>query len=104
MIGRLTGLWSLVLVKGLALIAVWAIARGLIEIAGAIALRKVIEGEWLLALSGMLSVGFGLLLLIRPGQGALALITVIGLYLMLFGAITAALALRLRSLRLLVHA
>src|SRR6188474_1231706 len=38
----------------LALIACWAIARGLIEIAAAIALRKVIEGEWMLVLSGIL--------------------------------------------------
>jgi uncharacterized membrane protein HdeD (DUF308 family) len=81
----------------LAFVACWAIARGLVEIAGAIALRQVIEGEWLLALSGALSVTFGILLLARPAAGAPAFAVLIGLYLIAFGATAAALAVRIRT-------
>jgi uncharacterized membrane protein HdeD (DUF308 family) len=82
----------------LALIACWAIARGLIEIAAAIALRKEIEGEWMLVLSGILSVAFGLLLFARPGAGALAVATIIGFYLIVVGVLATTLALRLRHM------
>lgn len=103
MVGLLIGLGTLAWpgVTGLlllAFIACWAIARGLVEIAGAIALRRVLEGEWLLVLSGALSLGFGILLLTRPGSGALALVVLIGLYLIAFGALSMSLALRLRAL------
>jgi uncharacterized membrane protein HdeD (DUF308 family) len=82
----------------LAFIACWAIARGLVEIASGIALRRVFEGEWMLMLSGALSVAFGVLLLARPGSGALAVVVLIGLYLIVLGAISTALGLRLRTL------
>ena len=96
-VGIGTLLWpGLTALTLLALIACWAIARGLIEVAAAIALRKVIEGEWMLVLSGILSVGFGLLLFARPGAGALAVVTIIGFYLIVAGVLTTTLALRLR--------
>jgi uncharacterized membrane protein HdeD (DUF308 family) len=88
------GLTALVL---LLFIAIWAIVIGAMQIWGAIQLRKEIEGEWLLILSGLLSVAFGVLLLARPGTGALAVVWLIGWYAILAGCLYVALALRLRK-------
>lgn len=83
----------------LVMIAVWAVLTGIAELAVAIRLRKVIRGEWLLALSGILSVVFGVLMLLFPGSGALALIWVIGAYAIVFGALLIGLGIRLRGWR-----
>ena len=90
------GLTALVL---LVFIAVWAIIIGVMQIWGAIQLRKEIEGEWLLILSGLLSVAFGVLLLVQPGAGALAVVWIIGWYAILAGCIYIALAFRLKKLK-----
>ena len=82
----------------LTVIAVWAILHGILDIVAAIRLRDVIEGEWLLALSGVLSVGFGLLLLARPGAGALAVVWWIGAYALVLGVVLIVLGFRSRSL------
>ncbi|MBV8228860.1 MAG: HdeD family acid-resistance protein [Planctomycetaceae bacterium] len=88
------GITALVL---LYLIAAWAFVTGIFEIVAAIRLREEIRGEWLLALSGILSVLFGVALVIWPGAGALALIWVIGAYAIAFGVLMIALGFRLRS-------
>src|SRR6266481_1699341 len=88
------GITALVL---LLFIAGWAIATGLLQIVGAIRLRKEIENEWLLIASGVLSVIFGLILVVQPGTGALALLYVIGIYAILFGILEIWLSLRPRS-------
>ena len=59
-------------------------------------LRKEIDNEWLLIASGVLSVLFGLAVLVRPGAGALALIFVIGAFAIAYGIILVAFAFRLR--------
>ena len=66
-------------------IAGWAIAIGVLEIIGAIKLRKEIDNEWFLILSGVLSVLFGVLHVLPPGAGALALVWVIGTFAIVFG-------------------
>src|ERR1700742_4231352 len=68
------GVTALVL---LIFIACWAIALGIFQIIGAIRLRKEIDNEWLIGLSGALSVLFGIVLLAAPGAGVLGLIWVI---------------------------
>src|SRR5215470_18446578 len=63
-----TGTTTLVL---LTFIAVWAVINGALQIWGAIALRKVLQHEWLLILNGVLSIAFGVILMAQPGAGAL---------------------------------
>lgn len=77
-------------------IAIWAIVIGAMEIWGAIQLRKEIEGEWWLILSGVLSIVFGIILIGQPGVGALAVVWLIALYAILFGCTLIGLAFRLR--------
>jgi uncharacterized membrane protein HdeD (DUF308 family) len=98
--GVVAFLWpGLTAVILLFIIAWWAIIHGVLEIIGAIKLRKVIQGEWLLILSGLLSIAFGVWLLLRPGVGALAVMWLIGIYMIVFGITTIALSLRLRRLQ-----
>jgi uncharacterized membrane protein HdeD (DUF308 family) len=80
------------------LIAAWAIANGVTEIAAAIRLRKVITNEWLLVLAGILSIVFGILLLLQPGIGALALVFWIGAWMIAIGVLLMILAFRIRNL------
>jgi uncharacterized membrane protein HdeD (DUF308 family) len=86
---------------GLALVYVvgfWAIVTGLLEIVGAIRLRDVISGEWLMALSGALSIIFGALVVSQPNSGAIALVYLFGFYAILAGISQIALGFRLRGL------
>jgi uncharacterized membrane protein HdeD (DUF308 family) len=83
----------------LAVIAAWALMGGALQVAAAIRLRKVISGEWLLALGGLLSIALGVLLLLFPGPGALALVLWIGAYAFVFGILLLVLGFRLRGLR-----
>jgi uncharacterized membrane protein HdeD (DUF308 family) len=78
-------------------IASWSIVIGVMQIAGAIQLRKEIDGEWLLVLSGLLSIAFGVVLMIRPDAGALAVVWIIGWYAILAGGVAIALAFRLKT-------
>jgi uncharacterized membrane protein HdeD (DUF308 family) len=74
-----------------------ALVTGVLDIAIAIRLRKQLEKEWMLILAGILSVAFGLIVMIFPGAGALALVWMVSFYSMLIGVLLLALALRMRS-------
>lgn len=80
------------------IIAASAIVRGVFEIYAAIKLRKELEDEWILGLSGVMSVIFGLLIMFRPGAGLIALTLLIGAYMLALGIFAVALALRLRMM------
>jgi len=88
------GLSALVL---LFFIAGWAIATGVFQIIGAIQLRKEIDNEWFLILGGIISVLFGIGVMLAPGAGALALVWVIGTYAVIIGVLLVALAFRLKK-------
>lgn len=81
------------------LIAGWAVATGVFELIAAIKLRKVMTGEILLGLSGLCSIVFGLLLMIWPGAGALAVVWLIGGYAVVLGAMRIGLAFRLHAVQ-----
>jgi uncharacterized membrane protein HdeD (DUF308 family) len=80
------------------LIATWAVVLGVGEISAAVALRRELRNEWLLGLAGALSVAFGVLLAITPGDGALVITWLIGWWAIIHGALFLALALRIRKL------
>jgi uncharacterized membrane protein HdeD (DUF308 family) len=88
----------------LALIAVWAIVHGIFEIVAAVRLRHAIEGEWLLGLVGALSVAFGVLMLMFPGAGALAVVFWIGAFAIASGVALIALGFRVRRVAHAVRA
>ena len=96
--GLLTFFWPQITALVLLMfIGVWALIHGVFEIIGAIRLRKEIDNEWMLILSGALSVLFGAAMLIMPGAGALALIWVIGAYSIIFGILFVGFAFRLKK-------
>ena len=80
-------------------IAAWSIVTGVLEVIAAVRLRQEIDNEWLLGLSGLASVAFGLIIAIFPGAGALAVVWLIGIYAVIFGVLMIALAFRLRDLQ-----
>jgi len=96
--GILTFIWpGITGIVLLYVIAFWAILTGILEIMAAVQLRKEINTEWLLGLSGVLSVVFGVLLILSPGSGALAVAWLIGFYAVLFGITLIGLGFRLRQ-------
>lgn len=90
------GLTALVL---LYIIAFWALVAGVFQVIAAIRLRKDIRNEWLLGLSGLVSILFGAMLVMQPGAGALALVWVIGIYAVFFGILLLVFSLRLKQHR-----
>lgn len=96
--GVLTIFWPQITALVLLLfIAAWAIVTGVLQIVGAVKLWNEIEGEWLLIASGVLSVVFGVLLVMWPRAGALAMVLVIGAFAIMYGALLIGFALRLRK-------
>ncbi len=89
------GLTALVL---LYLIAFYAIMTGVFQLIAAWQLRKEIEGEIWLGLGGLLSIVAGILLILFPGTGALAVLGIIAAYSILFGVILIVLGFRLRGM------
>jgi uncharacterized membrane protein HdeD (DUF308 family) len=86
LLGVLTFLWpGTVALALLYVIAAWAIITGILEIAAAVGLRRVIRGEWALIVGGLASVIFGVLLAVWPREGLLAFVWIFGIYALVFG-------------------
>jgi uncharacterized membrane protein HdeD (DUF308 family) len=96
-VGLMTFIWpGITALALLYLMALRALVIGVIEIVAANRLRREISGGWVLALSGIISILFGLMMLISPAAGALVVIWFIGFYAFVTGATLLVLALRLR--------
>lgn len=80
------------------IIGAWAIVTGVLEIVLAVRLRRVITGEIWMALAGVASMLFGIILLLFPAAGALSLVWLIGAFAIAFGIFELALGWRLRGL------
>jgi uncharacterized membrane protein HdeD (DUF308 family) len=78
-------------------IGFWAIATGVLRIILAVSLRHEITGEWWMALGGLVSILFGLSMVSRPGAGALAVLTVIGIWSIVTGFSLVFLSFKVRS-------
>jgi uncharacterized membrane protein HdeD (DUF308 family) len=90
------GVTALVL---LYVVAIWAILSGVAEVIAAVALRREIEGEWVLFLVGVLSVVLGVAMAVLPGVGVVSLIWLVGLYALAVGIALIVLAFRVRDTR-----
>lgn len=82
----------------LMVIAAFTLVVGVMQVFGAIRMRHEMEHAGWLALSGVASVVFALFVMANPGAGALALVWMIGLYSMGFGAVLVAFAFRLKGM------
>ena len=103
LVGIVVGVMTFIMpgITGLVLlvyIAAWAMITGVLQIVGAIRLRKEIKGEWLMILSGLVSVAFGVLLFLQPGAGALAVAWIIAAYAFILGVLMVLLAFKVRKL------
>ena len=77
------------------LIAIWAVITGIALIAAGIAFIRL-NGEWLLVLSGGISLLLGIILFVQPAAGIVALSWWLGFYALLFGIVLLSAAFRIR--------
>lgn len=105
-VGVLTILWPVS--AGIAfviLIAVWAITRGVFDIAAAVMMRGELARrlEWFLIVSGAISIVFGLIVALWPLLGLLAVVGLIAAFAIVLGITLIAAGLRQRSLWRRLH-
>ena len=103
LVGIAAGILAIVLVQYavtalVLIIAAWSVVTGIIEIVLAVRLRRVIEGEVWMALAGVASILFGVLLVAFPAAGALSLVWLIAAFALVFGVFQIALGWRLRGI------
>jgi uncharacterized membrane protein HdeD (DUF308 family) len=80
-------------------LAFWAMATGFLRLAAAFRLRREIAGEYWLAASGILSVTFALMVLVRPAVGAVGLVWMLAGYAMAIGVVLIVLGMELRGVQ-----
>ena len=93
------GVTALVL---LYIIAAWAVVVGIFQLLIGILIglifKQRLTGTWLLIVGGIISVVFGFWLIAAPGDGAVALVWLIGTFALVYGGVLVAAGFRLRSL------
>jgi uncharacterized membrane protein HdeD (DUF308 family) len=91
--GLMTFAWpNITALALLFVIAFWSLVNGCSLIAIAVSERKRLTGEWVIALTGILSVLLGVVLIVTPGTGALAITWAIGWWACLSGSASLGLA------------
>ena len=99
-VGLITFFWPAITELALVLlIAAWALVTGVMELVFAFKANQNTAIRWMFAISGILSLILGFLLLARPIIGALVIIWVIGAYAVLAGILLIILGFRLRSVK-----
>ena len=94
--GIVTFAWpGLTALSQLYLVAFWALAMGTFQVVAAVALRRELDGEFWMALGGVMSIVFGALLIVAPGAGLLSLVWLVGIWSVVFGVSSLGLAYRL---------
>lgn len=78
--------------------AVWFVFFGVMRIVFAIRVRKEIDNEWMLILSGVLGVVLGGLMLVAPWAGLIVGVIWIGVGALIYGVLQIIAALRIRKL------
>jgi uncharacterized membrane protein HdeD (DUF308 family) len=95
--GLIAVLWpAITLVALIWLIAIWAVVTGGLMLSAAFTLN-IDHGRWWLALGGIASIIFGILLVIEPLIGAVVLTMWIGAYALVFGVLLLIVAFQLHS-------
>ena len=79
-------------------VAFWSIAMGTFQVIAAIALRRELDGEFWMALGGVVSIVFGVLLIAFPGEGLISLVWLVGIWSIVFGGSSLGLAYRLHEI------
>lgn len=79
-------------------LAIWAVITGILEIAAAFRLRRHMQGELLLILTGALSILVGIILFARPLESAVFFAYVLAGYGLIFGILLITLGFRIRRL------
>ena len=68
------------------IVGTWAVISGLVEIFSAFRVGESAGTRAMFLLGGLVSIVFGLVLLARPGMGAVTLALVFGLFNLIYGA------------------
>ena len=96
--GVVTFAWpGLTALSLLYLVAFWAIAMGTFQVIAAIALRRELDGEFWMALGGVVSIVFGAFLVVFPGSGPALARLALGIWSVVFGVSSLGLAYRLHG-------
>ena len=80
------------------LFAIWMIMTGAMEITSAVTLRQVVDNEFWWILLGLVTLAFGVYVVLNPGIGLLALVYTIGIYAIFAGISLIGFAFRVKSL------
>jgi uncharacterized membrane protein HdeD (DUF308 family) len=99
-VGLITFFWPAITALALVIIiAAWALVTGVMELIFAFRANQDSAIRWMFAISGILSLILGALMLVQPLLGALVIMWIIGAYAVLAGILLIILGFRLRSVK-----